>query len=69
MQHLLCVTSFWSVAIRERPLDFYGEGEWEEYFGPGIFFFARRSLAFYFFLRGTVLDFFSQDQKIISYKR
>ena len=29
----------------------------EDYFGPGFFFFAHRSLAFYF-LGGTVLDFF-----------
>ena len=31
------------------------------YFGPEIFFFPHRSLAFLFFLRDTVLDFFSQD--------
>ena len=30
-----------------------------DYFGPGNFFFTRRSLAFYF-LRGTVLDFCCQ---------
>ena len=32
----------------------------EDYFGPGIISFAHLSMAFYF-LRGTVLDFFSQD--------
>ena len=37
----------------------WGGGGWREgYFGPGNFFFAHRSLAFYF-LHGSVLDFFS----------
>ena len=52
-------TSWFLVPLRERQFDFYGGGG-----GGGkitlvleILFVAHRSLAFYF-LRGTVLDFF-----------
>ena len=56
---------FWYIFIRERPFDFYrGVGtllcSWK------CFFFAR--LAFYF-IRGTVLDIFSQDHAYITNKK
>ena len=37
-----------------------GGGGVEDYFGPGFFLFAQQNLAFYF-LFGTVLDFFFQS--------